>query len=245
MFLASELGRRDKAKRPDYVGYMLNKCFDRMLPPVDLDGLNNQLREAIEARKRAEMQNLVEINDRVENTGEDIVDPGKYLPPPGLLGEIAQFIYRQSPRPIPEIALAGAIGLMSGIVGRSFNVSNTGLNQYVMLLAPTGIGKEAMARGSDKLINACSAKVPACREFIGPSSIASAPALLKYMAKGPKSFVSVVGEFGLYLQQLGAENAAPHMKELRKLFLDLYNKSGQGSIMRQSVYADSDKNTIG
>ena len=52
IFRGSALGQRDKAKRVDYVNYMLNKSFDRMLPPVDIDGLRNQLNEAIE-KKRA------------------------------------------------------------------------------------------------------------------------------------------------------------------------------------------------
>ena len=46
MFRASGLGQRDKAKRDDYVSYMLNKCFDRMLPPVDIDG-SSRLRAAV------------------------------------------------------------------------------------------------------------------------------------------------------------------------------------------------------
>ncbi len=47
-------------------------------------------------------------------------------PPPGLVGEVAQFIYKAAPRPVPEIALVGAIGLIAGIVGRCFNISRTG-----------------------------------------------------------------------------------------------------------------------
>ena len=160
-----------------------------------------------------------------------------------MVGEIAQFIYAQAPRPIPEIAIAGALGFVAGITGRAFNVSATGLNQYLLLLAPTGVGKEAMARGIDKLINAVNKTVPTANEFMGPGSIASSPALIKYMANGPKSFVSIVGEFGLYMQQLGAQNAPPHLIELRKLILDLYNKSGQGNMLRPSIYSDRDKNT--
>ncbi|WBF76866.1 hypothetical protein PSV3_00164 [Septimatrevirus PSV32] len=54
MFRASGLGQRDKAKRDDYVSYMLNKCFDRMLPPVDVDGLRNKLDEAIAKKEAAD-----------------------------------------------------------------------------------------------------------------------------------------------------------------------------------------------
>src|SRR5690606_12071521 len=49
--------------------------------------------------------------------------------PPGLVGEIAQYIYQSSIRPVPEISLAAAIALVSGIIGRSYNISGTGLNQ--------------------------------------------------------------------------------------------------------------------
>lgn len=47
MFRASGLGQREKGKRIDYVNSMLNKCFDRMLPPVDIDGCRYGLDEAM------------------------------------------------------------------------------------------------------------------------------------------------------------------------------------------------------
>jgi hypothetical protein len=243
MFRLSELGKRDKAKRDDYINYMLNKCFDRILPPVDIDGLRNQIEAAIAARKHVEEQSQNQPVAKIV-AGDDVpISSERYPVPPGLVGEIARFIYAQAPRQIPEVAIAGALGFVAGITGRAFNVSATGLNQYLLLLAPTGVGKEAMARGIDKLVNAVIKTVPTANEFMGPGSIASSPALIKYMSKGPKSFVSIVGEFGLYLQQLGSHNAPPHLIELRKLILDLYNKSGQGNMLRPSIYSDRDKNT--
>lgn len=243
MFLASGLGQRDKAKRVDYVNYMLNKCFDRMLPPVDVSGFRAQVDLAIAARKHVEEQAQHTAPAKIV-AGDDVtIESERYPVPPGLVGEIARFIYAQAPRQIPEVAIAGALGFVAGITGRAFNVSATGLNQYLLLLAPTGVGKEAMARGIDKLVNAVIKTVPIANEFMGPGSIASSPALIKYMSKGPKSFVSIVGEFGLYLQQLGSHNAPPHLIELRKLILDLYNKSGQGNMLRPSIYSDRDKNT--
>jgi hypothetical protein len=126
-----------------------------------------------------------------------LIEPDKrVVVPPGLLGEIAQFIYAAAPRPVPEIALAAAIGLMAGICGRAYNVSNTGLNQYILLLAKTGMGKEGMAAGIDKLIHAVKQQVPPIDEFIGPSHIASGQALVKYVHKKSQCFVSILGEFG-------------------------------------------------
>jgi hypothetical protein len=250
IFRNSGLGQRDKAKRSDYVNYMLNKCFDRMLPPVDIDGLQNQLNEALAKRAREEaaakvpqsQTNVVPIRPQLEvevpKASNDV-----YSVPPGLVGRIAQFIYAQAPRPVPEIALAGALGLVAGIVGRSYNISGTGLNQYVLLLAPTGTGKEAIASGIDKLMAAVIKTVPAAVDFIGPGEIASSQALIKYMSKQAVSFVSLAGEFGLALQQMGAVNAPSHLLGLRRMLLDLYNKSGEGKVLRPSIYSDREKNT--
>lgn len=234
IFQASALGQRDKAKRDDYVRYMLNKCFDRMLPPVDIDGLRNKLDEAIAAKEAQTVQPCLSTKAKPESV---------YSVPPGLVGEIAQFIYEAAPRPVPEIALAGALGLISGIVGRAYNISGTGLNQYVLLLAPTGTGKEAIASGIDKLIAQVKRTVPTADEFIGPGEIASSQAVIKYMAKGPCSFVSLVGEFGIYMQQMASVNAPPHLLGLRRFLLDAYNKSGEGKVLRPSIYSDREKNT--
>lgn len=164
-------------------------------------------------------------------------------PPPGLVGEIAQFIYSAAPRPVPEIALAAAIGFMAGICGRAYNVSGTGLNQYILLLANTGTGKESMASGIDKIINEVSLQVPVAGEFIGPSEIASGQALIKFLANKSQSFVSILGEFGKRLQVMSDPRANGAEKTLNRMMLDLYNKSGHGQVARPSIYADSEKNT--
>ncbi|AVJ48083.1 DNA primase/helicase [Pseudomonas phage vB_PaeS_C1] len=248
MFRASGLGQRDKAKRDDYVSYMLNKCFDRMLPPVDVDGLRNKLDEAIAKKEAADRAAALSQNSEAtphpKAPTPNLSEVSKvYSVPPGLVGEIAQYIYAQAPRPVPEIALAGALGLVAGIVGRAYNISGTGLNQYVLLLAPTGTGKEAIASGIDKLMAQVIRTVPAASDFIGPGEIASSQAIIKYMSRGPTSFVSLVGEFGIYLQQMASVNAPPHLTGLRRFLLDAYNKSGEGKVLRPSIYSDKDKNT--
>ena len=72
--------------------------------------------------------------------------------PPGVVGEIADYIYRSSVRPVPDVALAASIALCAGIVGRSYNVSGTGLNLYVILVAKSGVGKEGARTGINRLI---------------------------------------------------------------------------------------------
>jgi hypothetical protein len=246
MFLASKLGQRTKSQRADYIGYMLNRCFDRMLPPVDIEGLRDELQAAMNS-KRVLIQsiNVTPVPHLAATPPPPLPAPSQsvYSAPPGLVGEIAQFIYAAAARPVPEIALAGAIGLMAGIVGRSYNISGTGLNQMVLLLADTGTGKESIAGGIDKLMAAVVRTVPAALDFIGPGKISSEQALIKYMSKTANSFVSTVGEFGIQLKLMASPYAAPHMQGLMSMILDLYNKSGEGKVLRPSIYSDREKNT--
>lgn len=258
LFLQSKLAERQKSRRQYAINYMLNRCFDKMLPPVDFEGLRDQVNAAIQksmeaAQKREAIERDIATRSHIiaEDTQhvnlelpQELPDDmqGVYVPPEGLVGMIAKFIYAQAPLPVPEIALAAAIGLMSGVIGKAYNISATGLNQYTLLLAATGTGKESAAQGIAKLMSEVVKIAPTANEFLGPSEIASPQALTKYLANKP-SVISIVGEFGLQLKQMGSENAPPHMMGLKRLILDLFNKSGEGNKMQQMIYSDAAKNT--
>lgn len=169
--------------------------------------------------------------------------------PPGLLGEVANFILAAAPRPVHEIAIAGAIGFLAGIAGRAYNVSGTGLNHYVLALADTGTGKEAIKSGIDRIIAALTdvstgVTVPIAANIVGPSDMASGQGLLRALSKrSPPCFVSIIGEFGLRFKQMADERAHSADTALLRALLDLYHKSGHGSIVGETVYSEREKNT--
>lgn len=243
IFLGSKLAEREKSRAQYRLNYMLNRCFDKMLPPVDIEGLRDQVNAAI---AKANPTPVIELADNYQSLAKPAEMPTSSNDtievPPGLLGEIAQFIYSQAPRPVAEIAIAGAIGLMSGIIGKAYNISNTGCNQYTLLLALTGTGKEAISMGITKLMTEVKKSVPSCMEFIGPSGISSEQSLIKHLANTSPSFVSILGEFGITMSQLSAHNANPHQLGIRRMLLDLYNKSGEGNAVQATIYSDKDKN---
>jgi hypothetical protein len=249
IFRASPLGKREKANRANYIEYMLNKVFDQVLPPVDIEGLQEAFDAAKEAHtakvQKANQPTPLQQTDLASHTDihSDTQTDSPYVLPPGLLGEIAQFIYQCSPRQVPEISLAAAIAFMAGITGRAYNVSGTGLNQYVLLLAPTGTGKEGMASGIDKLVASIRDEIPAIKDFIGPAEIVSGQALLKYVSKTSSSFVSVVGEFGLKMQQLSNRHANTAEIMLKRVLLDIYNKSGYGKQLQAAIYSQKENST--
>lgn len=320
IFRLSGLGKRAKAKRQDYLNWMIDKSFDKEIPPIDLDGLKIEIDKVIRkdgdafaiSTSKSDTRHLDlnynqgangSVAQRLEpaahngsvagsspaastiynhnhnaigydelagsingksapfegvNVGSSPTPAAKskkskplefsvtkeklYLyPPPGLVGEIANFIYQAAPRPVPEIAIAAAIGLMSGICGRAYNVSSTGLNQYILLLAKTGRGKEAIQSGISKLVSAVKMQVPTIEECIGPDEIASGPALYKYLNKNP-CFVSVLSEFGLRLQQISDAYGNGSNVSLRRMILQLYAKSGFNDVAHPSIYSDKDRN---
>jgi hypothetical protein len=150
-------------------------------------------------------------------------------------------VLKAAPRPVPEVALVAALGLVAGIAGRAYNVSGSGLNQYLMMLAPTGCGKEAANSGISKLMHACVANgSPKAFDFIGPGQIRSDAALLKWLDKQP-SFLSIAGEFGLRLKSMSSDRAPAHEAGLKVVMLDLYTKSGNGQTLNPTAYSDKDK----
>lgn len=255
LFRASKLGQRNKANREDYLSWMINKSFDRMLPPIDFDGFRNQLElKLVEGKKQEiviepELPGITPVAQLVvpaaHNGSYDGSTPSGSTVniPPGLLGELAQFIYSAAPRPVPEIALAGAIGLMAGVCGRAYNISGTGLNQYVLMLAKTGRGKESIASGIDKLMNIIRPTVPTSARFRGPGIINSGQALTKHLSTTSNCFVSVLGEFGLTIDRISSPFANSADKMLYQMLLDLYNKSGYGQTLQPSIYSKKEENT--
>lgn len=161
--------------------------------------------------------------------------------PPGLIGEMAQFIYQNAVRPVKEIAIAAAIGYMAGICGKGWNVSKTGLNHYIVILAPTAGGKEGAASGMEQLTTAVSEKFPAFEQFIGPAEIASPQALVKHLSMVSPCFISHKGEVGFWMQKLTNRWAKSNEITLRALLLDLFTKSGYGQVVRGSIYSDKTK----
>ncbi len=251
LFHYSALGKREKAFRKSYlfgrtvggiliIRGMVQKAFDKMVPPIDLDSLRNSIDFAMAQPVDSFVEQTIAIPAEL---GPLPTVTSPYTVPPGLIGEIANFIYSQAPLPVPEIALAGAIGFMAGLCGRAYNISGTGLNQYMLLIAKTGRGKEAIAQGIDAIMQNVKKTVPSSMEFIGPSEIASPQALNKFLTRS-KCFVSLQGEFGLRLGEMSAEHAPAHMVGLRRSYLDLFNKSGQGRQLGQGIWADSTKNTV-
>lgn len=271
IFRMTGRGKREKVVKNDkYLDYTLQKIRANAVPKVDFSALQANMQTLINGDKQIVEQNQVESGgvdltrllaraNRVAK-GEPEVEIEEAEPdepivvtekpvqieriefPAGLVGKVAEYIYAQAARQVHEIALMGSLGFLAGIVGRQYNVSAVGLNQYLVLLAKTGTGKEGIASGIGLLNSELRKHIPMVADFSGPSAFASGPAMVKTIAEKP-CFLSILGEFGLTLQQLCDPKANGAQVTLRQAYLDLYQKSGKGSSVNPSVYSDKEKNT--
>jgi hypothetical protein len=169
--------------------------------------------------------------------------------PPGLVGDIAKYIYTSAFKTIPETAIAAAIAYFAGIVGRAYNVNGDGLNQYIVNIAPSGTGKDAGRSGIKKLNGALAARYPQIPLNMGPENIASPQALRKFIAgtsnnkdKAHPCCMSLWGEIGHTFQAWCSKKASPQDAGNRQLLMQLFTSSGGNKSLGDSRYSDSDNN---
>ena len=237
IFYASGLGKRKKAYRADYLEGLRIKSLDRAIPLIDFEGFKEAIEEKINNRPVAQ---LVEpIPHKNLGTGSNPVGP-TITPPPGLLGELAKFIYQASAIQIPEVSLAAAIGFMSGVCGRSYNFQGTGLNLYTIIVAGTGCGKESAKSGIDKIVDVLRPSYSFIDDII-VGEHQSPNALLRELNSKP-CVLSVLGEFALKMKNMCSARAHDIDNKKLAIFLELFNKSGSAQTFGSVKYADTGKN---
>ena len=232
LFRLSGLGQRDKAQKN-------NRYIDRTLAMIR----GRQQRE--DAAAAAQQAASVQLVERVT--------PQKLLPvvmesqiewPPGIVGELAQWFYSIAPRPVREVAIVSALGLVAGIYGRAYNISGSGLNLYIVLVARSAVGKEAMHSSISKLTHLMmDSQVPGFSHYVNFNDYASGPALVKAISTADAgSFLNVAGEWGRKLRKMGDDHTEGPMSSLRTVMTNLYQKSSAGTIVGGIGYSDKEKN---
>ncbi|MFB2705332.1 DUF3987 domain-containing protein [Marinobacter shengliensis] len=179
--------------------------------------------------------------------------PDSSIPhPPGFVGALSQAIERMSIRPVREVSISAALALMAGISGKAWATAGrpTGLNLYIILIARSAIGKEAMHDGINYFYQAAVNDpyiLSAAADFFCFEENASAPALMKMLAGDNgiprQSVVNVLGEFGHIWSALISPKATQNDIKLRGAINRLYSASGPTSRAGGVRYSNRDKDT--
>lgn len=176
------------------------------------------------------------------------VDPAKtitgplldILQPPGVLSIMADYMYAQAPRQVREYAVCAAISMLAGICARAYNVSGTGLNQYLIILGGPGTGKESMASGIGKLTKAINEGILDAKS-VDIGTFASVQGIHKALLNQPCA-LSILGEVGHEFKIMLSPKVDPNRLEIKKAYLNLYNKSGEGESYSPVTYSKTENN---
>lgn len=264
LFRLTGLGKREKAVKDDrYLNLTLQTIRGRQAAEesIDLSSISQatDLLMRLQQEKKQREATLLHVPEQPEpaktpSPSSAAVATFAPLPPlasqtesnmpwpPGMAGQIAQFIYQPAPRPVKEVAIVAALGFLAGVCGKAFCIPQSGLNLYIVLIARSAVGKEAMHSGVSALISAAASRQPPAVRFVDFNDFASGPALSKAVAANP-SFVNVAGEFGKKLKRLAIEDGRDTpMSALRTVMTNLYQKSGPQSIVGGISYSNKDSN---
>lgn len=202
-----------------------------------------QLKEQQETKARLEELNASTVGDGLPPE-LSLNRNARTTFPPGKLGELAKQFKSISIKPIDEFAIIEALAVASGLFGRSYNVSGTGLNNYFMMIAPSGSGKSALSKNPEWFFNyfAREKGIVDARKFVTTKRYTHENAMFKEFAER-SCFVQCLSEFGKTFRNMVANsnNNVSALATVREAMTDIYPKSGFNDTAGGVRYTDSEK----
>lgn len=176
---------------------------------VDISGILNQLWASRE-QEEADFEN-----------DSDEVFCGAMVPPAGIIRMVFDFYCETAYRESHVMGLAVSVSLCETIFGRRVR-SHTDMrtNDYNLILAGTGSGKENCESTVTKILNAADAT----GSHMLPPDIQSGNGLMHAIASSPCG-IWVCDEFGKILQAVLDKKGNQHVKNIGNHLLKLYGKS--------------------
>jgi len=152
-------------------------------PPLETKELFRTVQSIVETHNRNHPGSMVESGesdlpevDLGNETEEDKI-PEELLNPGGIMQKVMEYTDKTNATSVPIFALAGAIALMGTVCGQRV-MTQTGLrtNNYVISLGYSAAGKNAACEAIPQIL------LHAARDAIGPTELASAQSLLRWLA---------------------------------------------------------------
>lgn len=155
----------------------------------------------------------------------------------GLLGDIARHVNDTAIIPVPELALASSIALLSGIFGdRALGPTRSGINLFMTTVMGVASGK---GHAPKSIINLAQlAGRPGAVTNGDPTSYAA----IERMLRRNKSTVVVMDEFGITLQDVNSRHSGNSASaSIRKFILAIYDQADCMFYGRQYASEDTKK----
>jgi hypothetical protein len=220
------------------IGYGIQKNDKDMAARHRLAAEAKEANSAIVAKAKLVAKGVVESQ---HNTVDPVAGAQDY--PPGMMGELARYFESQSIKPIKDFAIAEALAVAAGLFGRCYNISGTGLNTYLMMLAPSGSGKSALSKNPENLMTMLerSHGVIGARNFVMSKRFTHENAMFQEF-KERSQFCQCLSEFGKVFKNMVSEtNGGGALATVRECMTDMFSKSGQFDVAGGMRYATAER----
>ena len=223
---------------------VLNHYNTRAVPPWDEKDLRRKLREAEKVAGRERGKRLQQSPQGIDiafapTAGTTVLStpsapslpatqldggpfPSELLDAPGFVGEYARFLLDSAPKAMPEMALSTAISLMSLLLGnrvKDDTAHGTLANIYVLLVAPSGYGKDWGRSKNKRLLRKIEHPSASAPERIG-----SHAGLISWMVNCNPTLLQL-DEIGHLMATMGVARNA-HLFNISAVLMSLYSSAG-------------------
>ena len=144
--------------------------------------------------------------------------PPSFLEVPGLIGDVIRFNLKTAIYPLPELAMAAALSLMSTITGHKVSFRKARSNLYTIGTAPTSGGKEHARRLNRDIL-----RESGFAHTVGPERIGSHAGLLSHLKDEPISLFQLdeIGDLVAAMQN----KQATHLMRINDVLKGVYTSS--------------------
>ena len=158
-----------------------------------------------------------------EPAQEKLADPGAFPDDlqqiPGLIGDLVQFNLRTAHYPLPELALGGALALMSTLTGGKVQTNKRArTNLYILGLAPSGAGKDHSRQLNTRVLAECGLS-----NRIGPEAIGSHAGIISQM-DAEWCTLFQIDEIA-HLVHAMQHKSAPHLAQISARLMTIYSSA--------------------
>lgn len=159
------------------------------------------------------------------------------LQPPGLVGDICNWINATALKEQPLLTLAASLTLCGAVMGRKVKDEwDNRTNLYAMSVAPSSAGKNHARKQVKRLIDAAG-----INELLGGEDVTSDAAIEKRMESQPVTFF-LWDEIGHMMQSIRSSGSNPHLSKVLPTLMKLYSASGETYMGKE--YATGDRRSI-
>jgi Protein of unknown function (DUF3987) len=138
--------------------------------------------------------------------------PDFILNPPGIIGEITNWIDENSSKPQRLFAVQSALSFTSAVLSRHYKTTQRNYSPlFSIVLGETGSGKEWARQSIEKLLLACNLE-----SLIGPPWYTSDSGLLSSLYTNP-THICLADEFGLHLVEAKCKNNVRQQSLIRSM----------------------------